>query len=186
MPSSLRDLGDPWRAAEALSQFGDRRSDAQVQLLRTPRDADRPRLVAKMALELALDRGGGEGRELEPPPGVETLDGLEEPHRRDLHEVVDRLAAVRVPPGEVGRERAVRLDELVARPSVPLSGCIPRTWPGARRAMVGPSSFGLGRSFRRVEVRHTIRRCQLEVVDDDAEDLPGEVVDHGFRIDRAA
>src|SRR5713226_6276531 len=52
--------------------------------------------------------------------------------------------------------------------------------------MVGPSSFRLGRSLRRAEMSHTIGRRDLEVVDDDAQDLAGQIVEHRLAVDRSA
>jgi hypothetical protein len=45
---------------------------------------------------------------------VEPVDRLNQPDRRDLDQVVERLAAVAEPPRQVFDERQVHLDELVA------------------------------------------------------------------------
>src|SRR5947209_16995443 len=89
-----------------------------MELLRATGHAHRPRSVAKVALQLALDRRGGERRELEVALGIEALDGLQHAELRDLEQVVERLAAVREAAREMRRERSVRLDELVAELAV--------------------------------------------------------------------
>ena len=74
-----------------------------------------------MALDLAHDRGRGVGRELEAAVGVESVDRLDEADGADLHEVLERLAAVL----ELGREEAHEVevvhDQLLARVLVALA-----------------------------------------------------------------
>ena len=89
-----------------------------MQLLRTAGHPHRPRLVAEVALQLAFDRDGRVRGELEVAIGIEALDRLEHAEVRDLQEVVERLAAVRVATREVRRERLVRLDQFVAELAV--------------------------------------------------------------------
>src|SRR5204863_2460036 len=89
------------------------RTEAEMQFLGATRNANRPGLVAEVTLQLPVDGRRREGGELETPLEIEPFDGLEHADERDLHEVVERLAAVRVTAGEVGRERPVGLDELV-------------------------------------------------------------------------
>jgi hypothetical protein len=71
-------------------------------------------VVAVVALQLAGDRGDGERRELAPALGVEAVDRAEQPDAGDLDEVVERLGAAVVAPGEAAGERQEALDELVA------------------------------------------------------------------------
>ena len=85
-----------------------------MQLLRTARDAYRPRLVAEVPLELAFDGHRRVGREFEVAVRVEPLDGLEHAEICHLQEIVEGFAAVRVAPREMRGERLVRLDQLVA------------------------------------------------------------------------
>ncbi|GMA85978.1 hypothetical protein GCM10025868_12280 [Angustibacter aerolatus] len=47
--------------------------------------------------------------------GVEPVDGVDQPDRADLHEVVERLAEVAVALREVAHEGQVRLDDAVAQ-----------------------------------------------------------------------
>ena len=64
-----------------------------------------------MMVGVANDENSGRGR-------VEALDRLQQADQRDLAEVVERLAAVREPPGEELGEAHVLLDELVAQRAV--------------------------------------------------------------------
>ena len=89
-----------------------------MQLLRAAGDPDRPRLVAEVALQLAFDRDGRVGRELEVAVGVESFDRLEHAEVRDLEQVVERLAPIRVAARQMRGERLVRLDQLVAELAV--------------------------------------------------------------------
>src|SRR4051794_17690131 len=79
-----------------------------------------PARVPEVAAQLSEDRRHGEGREGQLPGEVEAVDGLDEPHRGDLDEVLERLARARVPGGEGARERDETLDDLVARALVAL------------------------------------------------------------------
>ena len=65
-----------------------------------------------MPLQLARDGVGGVGRKLDAAPGVEAVDRLEQRHRADLDEVVDRLSPVAEAPGEVLGQPEVRLHQL--------------------------------------------------------------------------
>ena len=65
-----------------------------------------------MALQLTHDRVGGVGGELDATVGLEPVDRFQQPHRRHLHEVVEWLAAVAEPAGEVLGEAKVGLDQL--------------------------------------------------------------------------
>src|SRR5688572_32486435 len=67
--------------------------DAQRQLLQVARNPDSPALVAEMALQLSRDRRHSERRERVTACGVETFDGLQQAHGRDLNEVIQRLVA---------------------------------------------------------------------------------------------
>src|SRR2546428_13947451 len=86
-----------------------------MQLLHPAGHAYRPSLVAEMPLQLSDDRGRRVGRELEATLGVETVDGLEQAHRRHLHEVVEWLPAVHEASSEVLGEAQVGLYEMVAQ-----------------------------------------------------------------------
>ena len=105
-------LGD---AAELDREAVDGLRELGVQLLDVARDADRPAAVAEVALDLAHDVRGGEGGELDAAVDVEAVDGLDEADRADLHEVVERLAAVGVAAGDVPDQGHHPLDELTTR-----------------------------------------------------------------------
>ena len=64
------DLGDGRGAAELLGQGAHHRAEVEVQLLHPAGDPHRPALVAEVALELADDRMGGVGRELDAALGL--------------------------------------------------------------------------------------------------------------------
>ena len=73
-----------------------------------------PALVAEVALDLADDRRGGVGRELDAALEVEAVDRLDQADRADLDEVVVGLAAVAEPAGQVLDQGQVQLDQRVA------------------------------------------------------------------------
>ena len=85
-----------------------------MQLLEPARKANRGALVAKMALDLAGDRQRCEGRELVAQVRVESLDRFDETEVPDLHDVVQRLAAVLELACQKVDEIVVRTDELLA------------------------------------------------------------------------
>src|SRR5581483_4839514 len=69
----------------------------------------------EVSLQLADDRRRGEGRELEAPARIEALDGLEQAEEGDLDEVLDGLAPVLEPAGQVLRQADLGADDLVAQ-----------------------------------------------------------------------
>lgn len=75
---------------------------------------DGPGGVAEESLDLAADVGEGEGGELDLPVGVEAVDGLDQPDRAHLDDVLDVDAAsgtaAESPGGEV-HQGDVHLDE---------------------------------------------------------------------------
>src|SRR3990170_2373692 len=83
-----------------------------------------------MALELAEDGRDGEARERRLARGIEAVERLQQAERGDLDQVVERLAAALVAPGEVARQREVAPDR----------------WGAVR-----PSGGGLGRVAKSVE-----------------------------------
>jgi hypothetical protein len=110
----LGELLDRGRAAELRGEAVDGLGELGVELLDVARDAHAPAAVAEVALDLARDVRGGEGGELDAALDVEAVDGLDEADGADLHEVVERLAAVGVPAGDVADERHHALDEHAA------------------------------------------------------------------------
>src|SRR5581483_2888177 len=111
----LGQLRDRRRPLELRAHVLDQAREHLVQLLEPPRDVHRPGAVAEMPLDLADDRRHGVRPEEDPSLEVEPVDRLDQPDRRDLDEVVELLAAARVPARDRPRERQVHLDELVAR-----------------------------------------------------------------------
>ncbi len=101
-------------AAQRLGQLGGRGADLHPQLLQPPRHPDGPALVAEVALDLADDRGRRVGGELHAAIGVEAVDGLDEPDRADLDEVLEGLAAVAEAAGAVLDQRQVQVHQRVA------------------------------------------------------------------------
>src|SRR3712207_833096 len=75
-----------------------------------------PILVAEVPLDLAGDGRDGEGEELHPTARVEPVDGRDQAEGADLQQVVEGLAAVAEPAGEVPHQRQVFLDEDLAQP----------------------------------------------------------------------
>ena len=118
--TAVGDLLDGGRAAELVGQLVARLGHAQLQLLQAARDAHGPRLVAEVALDLAQHRRRRVGGEAHLAREVEAVDRLHDPDAGDLHEVVERLAAVGVAPGERPGERQHLLGQLVARARVAL------------------------------------------------------------------
>ena len=111
---ALRQLGDRRRAAEFLGQVGAGGRDRRLQLLRAARHPQQPAEVAEVPLDLAEDRRGGVGRELQPALGVEAVDRLDQADRADLDQIGQRLVAPGEAPGQVLDQRQVQLDQPVA------------------------------------------------------------------------
>src|SRR5829696_4677025 len=93
-----------------------------MELLGAARHSYGPRAIAEVALDLALDRPAGERRERAAVVRVEAIDGLDEPEHRDLADVVVLGAGRAEPPGDVGGQPHVPLDEHVAQ--VALAGAM--------------------------------------------------------------
>src|SRR3954470_3493216 len=106
------------RAAELARERLAAAHDARAQLLDVARDAEHPAAVAEVALELARDRRNRERREAHVARDVEAVDRLQQSQRRDLLEVVERLALAGVATRETARERQHSLGELGARGTV--------------------------------------------------------------------
>ena len=90
------------------------RREGEPQLLQPTGYADGPALVAEVPLDLADDRRGRVGGELDAALDVEAVDRLDQADGADLDEVVERLAPAGEPPGEVLDERQVEADQLLA------------------------------------------------------------------------
>src|SRR5512132_412222 len=74
----LRELRDRWGAFELDGQLLHEMREPYVQLLEAARHADRPTLVAEMALDLSDDVRGRVGRQLDAAVDVEAVDRLDE------------------------------------------------------------------------------------------------------------
>src|SRR5260370_13948496 len=86
----------------------------QLEFLPPPRAADRPALVREMPLDLPDDGRRGVGGELDAAAEIEPVDGLDQPDRGHLGQVVEPLAPVPEPARQVLDERQVQLHELAA------------------------------------------------------------------------
>src|SRR3954468_6283078 len=117
---ALRELRDRRRAAELDGQLLDEPRQLHVQLLQAARHAHRPALVAEVPFDLADDVRRRVRRQLDAAVEIEAVDRLDQPDRADLNEILELLAAVRVPPRERAYERHVLLDQLLARGDVAL------------------------------------------------------------------
>ena len=101
-PSS-RPICSPTRSTLTASSCRSRGTRTDQPLSRKWRLSS-PRIVGTANEENAVSRSR-----------VEAVDRLQQAERRDLHEVVERLAAALVAAGELARERQEALDERVAR-----------------------------------------------------------------------
>src|SRR5260370_27418784 len=86
----------------------------QLEFLPPPRAADRPALVREMPLDLPDDGRRGAGGELDAAAELEPVEGLDQPDRGHLGQVVEPLAPVPEPARQVLDERQVQLHELAA------------------------------------------------------------------------
>src|SRR6266536_1146755 len=116
----LRQLGDRRRAAELHGQLLDQPRELHVQLLQPARHAHRPALVAEVPLDLADDVRRRIRRQLDAAAQVEAVNRLDQADRADLDEILELLAAVRVPARKRAHERHVLLDQLLAGGDVAL------------------------------------------------------------------
>ena len=99
-----------------------------------------------MTADLAADRRHGEGEEVGAALGREPVDRVDQPDRRHLHEIVQRLAAAREPAGDVLGHRQVPGDQYVAHR-------LPTGVVGGERGVLGQQRdevavLGVGRGHR--------------------------------------
>ena len=111
----LGDLVGRRRAAELARQVLDRVVDLHHALLHAARHVHGPAVVAEVALELAEHRRHRVGGERRLARGVEAVDRLDQPERRDLDQIVERLVGAPVAARHPAREREQARDELLAR-----------------------------------------------------------------------
>ena len=111
---ALGEVGDRGRASEAAAQALALAADRRVQLLQVARHVHRPPVVAEVPADLAADVRLGEGPQLDAAREVEAVDRLQQADAADLHEVVQRLAAVGVAARDAAHERQHPLDQLLA------------------------------------------------------------------------
>jgi len=69
--------------------------------------------------DLALDRRHGDGAQVAAASGLEAVDRLDEADGADLDEIVDRLAAARIPACDRPDQTHVLLDETGSRLLLP-------------------------------------------------------------------
>src|SRR5260370_29761661 len=81
----------------------------QLEFLPPPRAADGPALVKEMPLDLPDDGRRGVGGELDAAAEIEPVDGLDQPDRGHLGQVVEPLAPVPEPARQVLDERQAPL-----------------------------------------------------------------------------
>src|SRR5581483_9180004 len=115
------DAGRPRRfghrrlAAERLRHGGGGAPKRRRALLLPSRDADRRDAVADVPAELAVDRGEREGREGHATRRVVAARRRDEPNRRDLDEIVERLPRAEVSTRPCTHERQMLRDEIGER-----------------------------------------------------------------------
>ena len=111
---ALGEVGDGGGAPEVQPEGVPRLLDGEAQLLEVARRAHVPRRVAEVAAQLPEDGRHGVAREREAAAGFPAVDRLDQPDRRDLDQVVERLGGAAVAQREAAGERHVPLDQLGA------------------------------------------------------------------------
>ena len=109
--------GDLWRGRGDAGRRGGslvEALNAHGELLEVAWDADRPAVVAVVALERTGDGGNGVGAERHVARGIEALDGSDQRQAGDLLEVLEWLGAAPVPARQAARERQESVDQGVA------------------------------------------------------------------------
>jgi hypothetical protein len=101
-----------------------------VELVQPARRAHRRAVVAEVPLDLTLHRRSCIRREIDAALRVEPVDGLDQPDRPDLLEIVDVDALAGVLAGDGADEREVLLDQALPRS---VGGC-----SGVNRALLLP------------------------------------------------
>jgi len=101
----------------------------QRRFLQRAWDSDRPATVPEMALQLAGDRHGSEGRELDPSLRIEPVDRIQQAEVGHLDQILDGFPPPREPPGEMTGERHEALGQLlpnrrIRKPSEQLDGSV--------------------------------------------------------------
>src|SRR5205814_5660513 len=87
-----------------------------------PWDVDAPGVVAEVPAQLAEHGREGEAEERHPALRVVPVDRLQQPERGDLVQLVARLVALAVTPGQPGGQRQAQLDSQVAQRLAPPVG----------------------------------------------------------------
>ena len=151
---ALGELARGGGAAQRLGELGGRRADLHPQLLEPPRHPDRPALVAEVALDLADDRRRRVRRELDAARRLEAVDGLDQPDRADLDQVLERLAAVAEASRAVLDQRQVQVHQRVAERICArlVGGRVAQQAEQLRAAARGPDLGGRTARSRRARV----------------------------------
>src|SRR4051794_23741033 len=133
-PKGAGDFGNGRGTAELVSEAIGCTRGALGRLLEGAGNPERPALVTEVALELSRDRRHSERREGGTAFQIESVDGLQQPHRRDLNKVVEWLRATVVTLRQVRGQRKVTLQELVAGRQIAAAAIASEQLPLLQRA----------------------------------------------------
>jgi hypothetical protein len=100
---------------QILDELGCACPEGRIELLNAAWDPDRPRSVAEVSLDLAVDRRDRERRKINTAVELEPVDRVDQPDRADLDEILELLAPADVAPSQLPYEREVLSDQAVAR-----------------------------------------------------------------------
>src|SRR5205823_656291 len=123
-PGRRRGLVERRLVADALGGHLRFASQHRRELLLAARDADRARAIPEVTAKLAVYRRRRISRERDVARRVEAAGRRDEPDRRDLAKIVERLAPTRVATGERTHERQMPFDEIQTRIHPPHSRSI--------------------------------------------------------------
>jgi hypothetical protein len=108
-----------------------------------------------VALQLTQDGGDGEGGEGGSPGGVESVDRLHQAHARHLDEVVERLCAAGVPPGQSPGEGHEAIPQLLTDSGGAVARILLEQAPLTRKLLARTRGGRLIHlAFRRGKFRH--------------------------------
>lgn len=93
-------LGDGRAASELGGQLLERLIDRPMGFLQPSRNVEYPGAIAKVPTDLAEDRRRCEACEVHAARRIEPVDRFDQPDGADLDQVVERLAATGISPGE--------------------------------------------------------------------------------------
>src|SRR4029077_15776135 len=102
------------RAAEALRKLRRCAAQAQMQLLESPRHLHRPAVVTEVPSNLTHDRGHRKRHEIRSGVDVESDHRVDQPHPRNLDEVVSGFPPTVETAGDMVGQWKTALDDPVA------------------------------------------------------------------------